>query len=302
MTPIVLYRRLPSTARLDLSRELPQAPLAQPRLAILHGAGRNLRLHCPPGLRSLWFCLRGEVEVESEDGPFRLGARKWLALSGEREVHARCDAPAEWIAVLLSPGLHARLMTAVGEGRRQGSGLATCPMRISRELLAALGALLRAPEGSRSSQRWLSDLLRCARDQQAQELEPWLRRAHGRTHAHRRQVLLRLLRARNRILNAPYEQHAIDSLCEVSRYSKSHFIRLFRDVFGQTPHDLLTDRRIELAKCLIGRGELAIGEVACHVGFESRHAFARLFKRRVGQSATDYRRSASGMKPEQTVH
>lgn len=302
MTTTVLFRRLAPTSRIDLARELPAADPAASALVLLHGRGRSVGLRAPAGLRSLWFCLRGSMVVESEDGPFRLDGRTWLSLRGECEVHARCEGHSEWIAILATPALHARLTSGGQVPGASGRAMASCRLPMAREIVSALGALLRRPEGCPGGERWLVDLFRITRCQQERLLEPWLRRAQGRTQAHRRQVLNRLLRARNRILNAPGEPQAASELSKLSRYSKSHFIRLFRGVFGMTPHELLTERRIDLAKRLIAEGELTIGEVAWYVGFESRHAFARLFKRHVGVSASAYRLGLVGGAPERAVH
>jgi AraC-like DNA-binding protein len=72
---------------------------------------------------------------------------------------------------------------------------------------------------------------------------------------------------------------------------------MFRDVFGSTPHDLLIEARMELAKHLIANSDLAIAEVAASVGYESRYAFSRLFKKRVGVTASDYRLDAPAPLP-----
>ncbi len=107
-------------------------------------------------------------------------------------------------------------------------------------------------------------------------------------------VAFGLLRARNRILNTPFATHDLRALAAVARYSPSHFQRSFRDVFGMTPHELLTRTRLQLAHDLIRDGRLAICEVAASVGYESRHAFSRSFKRATGVTARDFRLACSG--------
>ena len=46
---------------------------------------------------------------------------------------------------------------------------------------------------------------------------------------------------------------------------------------------------MDLAKELIANSDLAISEVAASVGYESRFAFARSFKKHVGLTATRFR-------------
>ncbi|MBP6216855.1 MAG: helix-turn-helix domain-containing protein, partial [Luteimonas sp.] len=47
--------------------------------------------------------------------------------------------------------------------------------------------------------------------------------------------------------------------------------------------------RLQLARDLIRDSRLAICEIAASVGYESRHAFSRSFKRATGVTATGYR-------------
>ena len=67
-------------------------------------------------------------------------------------------------------------------------------------------------------------------------------------------------------------------------YSRYHFLRLFREVFHQTPHQYLTDQRIERAKVLLAEGGRTVTEVCLAVGFESLGSFSALFTRKVGHS------------------
>jgi AraC-like DNA-binding protein len=61
-------------------------------------------------------------------------------------------------------------------------------------------------------------------------------------------------------------------------YSKFHFLRLFKIIYGRTPHQYLTDVRIEKAKQLLRSG-LPVSEVCFLVGFDSVSSFKGLFKR-----------------------
>jgi AraC-like DNA-binding protein len=61
-------------------------------------------------------------------------------------------------------------------------------------------------------------------------------------------------------------------------YSKFHFLRLFKHLYGRTPHQYLTAVRIEKAKQLL-RARLPVSEVCFLVGFDSISSFKGLFKR-----------------------
>src|SRR5215213_6154048 len=61
-------------------------------------------------------------------------------------------------------------------------------------------------------------------------------------------------------------------------YSKYHFLRLFKTIYGMTPHQYLTHVRIGKAKQLLQAG-IPAPEVCMAVGFDSLSSFKALFKR-----------------------
>lgn len=71
--------------------------------------------------------------------------------------------------------------------------------------------------------------------------------------------------------------------------SPYHFLRLFKQRFGKTPHQYLTQKRIEHAKYYLSRSNLTVTEVCFKVGFESLGSFSTLFRRTVGMSPTRFR-------------
>lgn len=81
----------------------------------------------------------------------------------------------------------------------------------------------------------------------------------------------------------------LDELCSAVHFSRYHFIRLFRSAFGVTPHQYLTQKRIERAKQLLAANELSVTEVCFAVGFQSLGSFSTLFQRNVGRSPQQFR-------------
>ena len=61
-------------------------------------------------------------------------------------------------------------------------------------------------------------------------------------------------------------------------FSKFHFLRLFKSMYGKTPHQFLTEVRIKKAKQLLQTG-LPVSEVCFLTGFDSISSFKGLFKR-----------------------
>jgi AraC-like DNA-binding protein len=72
-------------------------------------------------------------------------------------------------------------------------------------------------------------------------------------------------------------------------YSKFHFIRTFKSIYGKTPHQYLTGVRVERAKELLERG-VSVTDVCFAVGFDSLGSFIGLFKRRAGVTPSEYQR------------
>lgn len=255
----------------------------------IRGSGRGGYAVVPAGMASLWCVLRGGLEVGCTEGPFRLARREFLAIPAGPVVRAVGRESADWVGLALPATMIAPILRSVGVRRDPGPLLFSTALPLDRALLRALAAAVRqAGSGSPAMDILLGSVLQAAREAQA-PVQEWVARASGRTEAHRRLTVQRLLKARNRILNSPFDGNDLDSLAAVARYSKSHFLRSFRDVFGCTPHDLVIQTRMERAKQLMANSDLAICEIAASVGYESRFAFARSFKKRVGLTATRFR-------------
>jgi len=99
----------------------------------------------------------------------------------------------------------------------------------------------------------------------------------------------RLMRAREFIdecYDQPLDLEQISGEACLSRY---HFLRLFRRAFNKTPHQYLTQRRIEKAKELLSSSGLTVTDVCFEVGFESLGSFSSLFHKHVGHPPITYR-------------
>jgi AraC family transcriptional regulator len=92
-------------------------------------------------------------------------------------------------------------------------------------------------------------------------------------------------------LNEHSETHTsltdLAALCGVSMY---HFARSFSAQLGCAPFEYQRALRLEKARELLRESDLAIEAVGIAVGIESASNFARLFRRAVGLSPSEYRR------------
>jgi AraC-like DNA-binding protein len=89
-------------------------------------------------------------------------------------------------------------------------------------------------------------------------------------------------------------QEAIDLDC-LSRQaclSRYHFHRLFTRIYQKTPHQYLTQKRVEQARQWLGDKGLTVSEICNNVGFESIGSFSVLFKKEIGFAPQNYRNKA----------
>ena len=79
----------------------------------------------------------------------------------------------------------------------------------------------------------------------------------------------------------------LNKIADEACFSKFHFVRLFKDIYGRTPHQYLTHVRIEKAKEYLDDGQ-PVAYACFKVGFDSISSFTGLFKRRTGQTPRQY--------------
>jgi AraC-like DNA-binding protein len=117
------------------------------------------------------------------------------------------------------------------------------------------------------------------------------------------ELLSRLCRARDLLRN--WEEDGPISVSTVARGSgltRFHFIRLFKAMFGETPHQYHSRAQIERAKHLLILSNLSITDVCMAVGYSSLGSFSALFSRRVGMSPSEFqRRYRPGSAPEREL-
>jgi AraC-like DNA-binding protein len=73
-----------------------------------------------------------------------------------------------------------------------------------------------------------------------------------------------------------------------------HFLRLFADVVGVTPHQYLVRSRLRHAARLLADDDRSITDIALDVGFGDLSNFVRTFHRAAGVSPRGFRRAAKG--------
>jgi AraC family transcriptional regulator len=83
----------------------------------------------------------------------------------------------------------------------------------------------------------------------------------------------------------------VSALASECAYSPAHFLRLFRNATGYTPHRYLLRLRLEAAQQMLTRNPRSLIDVAAHCGFSSHAHLTRMFHKIVGVTPSTFRRS-----------
>lgn len=86
-------------------------------------------------------------------------------------------------------------------------------------------------------------------------------------------------------------QLTVNALARDSGVSEVYFRRVFREHFGVSPKQYITDLRIECAKSLLRLEGTAVDEVAVRCGFSEPKHFSVAFRKKVGTPPSEYRKN-----------
>lgn len=89
-----------------------------------------------------------------------------------------------------------------------------------------------------------------------------------------------------------HEAIDLDQISQQAFLSRFHFHRIFTQVYKKTPHQYLTQTRLEAAKILLAKEGISITDVCNSIGFESLSSFSNLFRKQSGYSPQYYRNIA----------
>jgi AraC family transcriptional regulator len=108
----------------------------------------------------------------------------------------------------------------------------------------------------------------------------------------------------NRRLTHAQQQYVIDyihthldqdlSLVEIAKViniNPTYFASLFKRAIGISPHQYVIQQRVERAKVMLSKTDLAIADIALQVGFSSQSHLTQQFKRCTGMTPKQVRPS-----------
>jgi len=98
------------------------------------------------------------------------------------------------------------------------------------------------------------------------------------------------------IYNRYFEPLSIEEISASCGYSKSNFCKIFKSITADTFHNTLNRHRVEIACMLLRESSHTVEEIAQKTGFADSKSFCRVFKKLMGKSAGEYRKTANSAK------
>ncbi len=268
-----------------------EPPLLRPDcIHAISAYGKGCRLSIPAGWISATLVLSGRLELSNGDLPWQLPARQ-LQLWMDGNLRHGSREQSWWLCVTAPAALWQKppkstaaiINCLIPRELRCDPDLARAMLRLYRS-----GNLELNPDSTDAAYRL--GLLRDALIERQQPLQIQLERCSGRTLMRRHQTLLRLLRVQHLIRCTIETRLDLVSLAAAANYSPTHLIRIYREVFGETPSEHAARLRNKRALELVCNTDLSVCEIAESLGFESESAFCRAFKHAFGCTTTAARR------------
>jgi len=104
----------------------------------------------------------------------------------------------------------------------------------------------------------------------------------------RKEILRRLKTAKQYMDDQFLSIEEVSQVANICNMSEFHFFRSFKQAFNSTPYQYILNKRLELAKELLQKGQLSITQIAGHCNFPDVFTFSKAFKRQFNSTPTGF--------------
>lgn len=94
----------------------------------------------------------------------------------------------------------------------------------------------------------------------------------------------RVCRAKEFIDASFTKEITLEKIAKEACLSQFHFLRLFKTIFGETPHQYIIQKRISKAVSLLFRTDMPVTQICFEIGFQSLSSFSWLLRKKYGLS------------------
>ncbi|MEK7727908.1 MAG: AraC family transcriptional regulator [candidate division KSB1 bacterium] len=258
------------------------------------------------GALSLKSFFKGQALYEVGNGRYRIDARSFLLLNHHQPYRITLDAgqAAESFCLFFAEGfaeeVQRSLTTATRRLLDEPELRATASLQFFERTYpreALLSPVLARMRGvllqKHYARGWMQEQFHLLMQQLLQVQRGAYKEAAALPAARaatREELYRRLHRARD-FMQASWQQPlALEELARVACLSPNHFLRSFRQLFHQTPHQYLTALRLAQARHLLTHTEHTVTDICFALGFESLGSFSLLCAKHLGASPSRYRR------------
>lgn len=267
--------------------QLEPDPRGSDALHLIQVNGRGTQVAIPAGWLTLGLPLSGTLELQTPDVRWHVPrGQAFVCRHGALRTATRL--PAWWLMLTGAPAAWSRHLPAHAGVDALFPFDDVCPRAIARLLVRTTR---KAARGDMPTAASLCDALCAAWLERQSAVQPQLQRCSGRTLQRRQQTLQRLLHVQALIRNTHEDRIDLERLARIANYSPSHLIRLYREVFDETPSEYAARLRFDRAWRLVRETRMPVCEITEALGFESQSAFCRAFKQTFGVTATQARQT-----------
>ncbi len=257
------------------------------------------------GQLSLKTFINGQAQYRTNKGFFAVEENRFLLLNeGDYTISIESDQPVESFCLFFGSGfaeevkrsLTSEDVSLLDEPFYQESRqfeIFEKTYRMDPYLHTMLDGIKKNFSHFKNDPLWLEEQLR----------QVMVKILHSQNHAYSEMSVLEIKKASTReeiyrrlsiaqdYIFANYQRAiTLSEISHIACLSPNHLLRNYKVLFGKTPHQQLTERRIEKAKWLLEKTGKSMIEIAMEVGLETPVSFSRLFKQQTGKSPTDYRK------------